>query len=240
LDKSTVIAQLDGSLSDYSATSSSLRASIITDIARESGVLRAEVTATLSVGSIVVVATLPSAGVSVLLRKYQQKTLGTLGGLKVVNLVASQQMLVTTAPATGAPVVTLETLVTAAATENGTTVTSPINAKAIAGGIGGGVAFVLVMVGAVILRKTCLTLKSKDAAKPDASAHELQRKDRADALKLAAGASLGTNAPLLRLITVGRCVQVGRWLLRLGPPLCFRPDSMQRWRWPRRSARCAR
>ena len=80
-----------------------------------------------------------------------------------------------------------ETLVTAA---TGTTVTSSINAKAIAGGIGGAVASVLVVVGAVILRKTCRTLKKKDAAKPDASAHELQRKDRPESLKLAAGASL--------------------------------------------------
>ncbi len=136
-------------------------------------------------------ATMPSGGASVLLRKYQQKTFGTLGGLKVVNLVASQQMLLTAAPVTGAPVVVLETLAKAAATENGTTVASSSSAKAIAGGIGGAVAFVLLVAGAVILRKTCRTLKEKDAAKPDASAHELQRKDRADALKLVAGVSLG-------------------------------------------------
>jgi hypothetical protein len=86
-------------------------------------------------------------------------------------------------------------LVTAAATENGTTATTSSNTKAIAGGIAGAVAFVLVVVGAVILRKTCRKLKEKDAAKPDASAHELQRKDRVDALKLGAGTCLGTNAP---------------------------------------------
>jgi hypothetical protein len=79
--------------------------------------------------------------------------------------------------------------VTAASTETGTTVASTSNTKAIAGGIGGAVAFVLVVVGAVILRKTCRKLKQKDAAKPDASAHELQRKDRPDSLKLGAGAS---------------------------------------------------
>ena len=111
-------------------------------------------------------ATLPSAGASVLLRKYQQKTFGTLGGLKVVNLAK------------------------AAVAESGTAVTSPINAKAIAGGIGGAVAVVLLVVGAVLLRKTCRKLKEKDAAKPDASAHELQRKDRPESIKLAAGASL--------------------------------------------------
>jgi hypothetical protein len=115
-------------------------------------------------------------------------------------------------------------LVTAAATENGTTVTSSINAKAIAGGIGGAIAFVLLVVGAVILHKTCRKLKEKDAAKPDSSAHELQRKDRADALKLGAGTCLGTSAPS-RLVSAGHCAQVGRQLLRLGPPLCFRPDS---------------
>ena len=117
------------------------------------------------------------------------------------------------------------------------TVTSSGDAKAIAGGIGGAVAAVLLVVGAVILRKTCRTLKAKDASKPDASTHELQRKDRAEALKLGAGASLATNAPWFRLITAGRWLQVGRWLLRLRPPLCFQPDSMQRWRWSRRSAR---
>jgi hypothetical protein len=85
-------------------------------------------------------------------------------------------------------------LVTAAPTETGT-VASSSNTKAIAGGIGGAVAFVVVVVGAVILHKTCRTLKEKDAAKPDASAHELQRKDRVDALKLGAGTCLGTNAP---------------------------------------------
>jgi hypothetical protein len=111
-----------------------------------------------------------------------------------------------------------------AATE--TTVTSSINAKAIAGGIGGAVALVLVVVGAVILRKTCRTLKEKDAAKPDASAHELQRTHRPDVLKLGAGASLGTNAPPSRLVPAGRCVQAGRELLRLRPPLCVRPASM--------------
>ena len=99
--------------------------------------------------------------------------------------------------------VSSETLATAAATENGTTVASSSNAKAIAGGIGGAVAFVLLIVGAVILRKTCRTLKEKDAAKPDASAHELQRKDRPDSLKLAAGASLGTNPPPSWLVTAG-------------------------------------
>ena len=185
-------------------------------------------------------ATLPSAGASVLLRKYQQKSLGTLGGLKVVNLVASQQMLLTTAPVTGSPVVSFETSAKPSSTENGTTVTSPISAKAIAGGIGGAIAFLLVVVGAVILRKTCRTLKEKDSAKPDASAHELQRKDRPESLKLAAGASLSANAPPSRLVRAGRCVQVGRELLRLRPPLCFRPGSMQRWRWPRRSARYSR
>ncbi len=185
-----MIAQLEGSLSDHSETSSSLRASIIADIARESEVLQTQVAVALSAGSIVVVATLPSAGASVLLRKYQQKTFGTLGGLKVANL-----QLLTTAAVTGAPEVIYETSVKAAATENGTTVTNSSNTKAIAGGIGGFVAFVLLVVGAVILRKTCRTLKEKDAAKPDASAHELQQKDRADALKLGAGASLGTNRP---------------------------------------------
>jgi hypothetical protein len=70
-----------------------------------------------------------------------------------------------------------------------------VNAKAIAGGIGGSVAALLLVVGAVILRKTCRKLKGKDSAKPDASAHDLQRKDRVDALKLGAGASLDTNAP---------------------------------------------
>jgi hypothetical protein len=224
-----VIAHLDGSLSDYSATASALKGSIIADIARESGVLQTQVAVALSAGSIVVVATLPSAGASVLLRKYQQKSLGTLGGLKVVNLT----------PFTGAPGVILETLAKAAAAENGTAVTSPINAKAIAGGIGGAVAVVLLVVGAVILRKTCRKLKEKDAAKPDASAHELQRKDRPESLKLAAGASLGMNAPQSRLVTAGRYVQVGRERLRLRPPLRFRPDSMQRWRLPRRSARYA-
>ena len=79
---------------------------------------------------------------------------------------------------------------TAAATETGTTVASSSNTKAIAGGIAGAVAFVLLGVGAFILRKTCRKLKEKDAAKPDASAHELQRKDRPESIKLAAGASL--------------------------------------------------
>jgi hypothetical protein len=101
-------------------------------------------------------------------------------------------------PPTGAPV-SSEMLVTAAATEAGTTVASSSNAKAIAGAIGGAVAFVLVVVGAVILRKTCRKLKQKDASKPNASAHELQRKDRPDSLKLGAGASHGTNAPPSRL-----------------------------------------
>ncbi len=137
----------------------------------------------------------------------------------------------------GAPVGS-GTLVTAAPTETGTTVASSSNTKAIAGGIGGAVAFVVVVVGAVILHKTCRTLKEKGAAKPDAIAHELQRKDRADALKLGAGASLGTIAPPSRLVSAGRCVQVGREQLRLRPPLCFRPDSMQQW-WLR-SARYAR
>jgi hypothetical protein len=129
---------------------------------------------------------------------------------------------------------------TAAATETGTTVASSSNTKAIAGGIGGAVAFVLVVVGAVILRNTCRTLKEKDAAKPDASAHELQQKDRPDSLKIAAGASLSTNAPPSRLVAAAPYVQVGRSLLRPRPPLRFRPDSMQRWRSPRRSARYAR
>ena len=137
---------------------------------------------------------------------------------KASPTASSQQMLLTTAPGNA-------------------TVTSSGDAKAIAGGIGGAVAAVLLVVGAVILRKTCRKLKAKDAAKPDASTHELQRKDRAEALKLGAGASLATNAPWLRLITAGRWLQVGRWLLRLRPPLCFQPDSMQRWRSPRRSAR---
>jgi hypothetical protein len=130
-----------------------------------------------------------------------------------------------------------DTLVTAAATENGTTVASSGNTKAIAGGIGGAVAVVLLVVGAVILRKTCRKLKQKDAAKPDASAHELQRKDRPDSLKLGAGASLGRIAPPSRLVTAGHCVQVGRSLLRPHPLLRFRPGSMQRWRSPRPSAR---
>jgi hypothetical protein len=137
---------------------------------------------------------------------------------KASPTASSQQMLLTTAPGNA-------------------TVTSSGDAKAIAGGIGGAVAAVLLVVGAVILRKTCRKLKAKDAAKPDASTHELQRKDRAEALKLGAGASLATNAPWLRLVTAGRSLQVGRWLLRLRPPLCFQPDSMQRWRSPRRSAR---
>ena len=105
------------------------------------------------------------------------------------------------------------TLGTAAPTETGTTVASSSNTKAFDGGIGDAVAFVLVVVGAVILRKTCRTLKEKDAAKPDASAHELQRKDRPESLKLAAGASLSANAPPSRLVRAGRCVQVGRSLL---------------------------
>ena len=126
---------------------------------------------------------------------------------------------------------------TAAATENGTTVTSSSNTKAIVGGIVGAVAFVLLVVGAVILRKTCRKLKEKDAAKADASTHELQQKDRADALKLGAGASLGPNPPPSQLVTAGHCVQVGRQLLWPGPPLYFRPGWMLRWRWSRRSAR---
>ncbi len=139
---------------------------------------------------------------------------------KASPTASSQQMLLTTAPGNA-------------------TVKSSSDAKAIAGGIGGAVAAVLLVVGAVILRKTCRKLKAKDAAKPDASTHELQRKDRAEALKLGAGASLATNAPWLRLVTAGRWLQVGRWLLRLRPPLCFRPDSMHRWRLRRRLARCA-
>ncbi len=98
----------------------------------------------------------------------------------------------------------------------------------------------LVVVGAVILRKTCRQLKEKDAAKPDASAPELQQKDRPDSLKIVAGASLGTNAPLSWLVSAAPYVQVGRSLLRLDPPLRFRRGSMQRWRWPRWSARYAR
>jgi hypothetical protein len=113
----------------------------------------------------------------------------------------------------------------AAPAETGTTVASSSNTKAIAGGIAGAVAFVLLVVGAVILRKACRKLKEKDAAKPDASAQELQRKDRADALKLGAGTSLGTSAPS-RLVSAGHCAQVGRQLLRLRPPLFFRPGSM--------------
>jgi hypothetical protein len=169
-----LIIQLDGSLSDYSASSSSLKADIITDIARECGILRTQVAVTLSAGSIVVVATLPSAGAAIALRKYQQKTLTTLGGLKVVNLVASQQM-----------------LLTAAASNERKNETQPgeSSAKAIAGGIGGAVACLLLIVGAVIIRKTWRKLAEKDAAKPDASAHELQRKDRPDSIKLAAGAA---------------------------------------------------
>ncbi len=142
-------------------------------------------------------------------------------------------------PPTDAPV-GFGTLVMAAPTETGTTVASSSNTKAIAGGIGGAVAFVLVVVGAVILRKTCRKLKQKDAAKPDASAHELQRKDRPDALKLGAGASRGTNAPPSQRVAAAPCVQVGRSLLRPRPLLRFRPGSMQRWRWPRPSARYAR
>jgi hypothetical protein len=130
-------------------------------------------------------------------------------------------------------------MVTAAPTDSGTTAASSSNTKAIAGGIGGAIAFVLVVVGAVMLRKTCRTLKEKDGAKPDASAHELQRKDRPDSLKLGAGASLGRIAPPSRLVAAAPCVQVGRSLLRPRPLLRFRPDSMQRWRWPRPSARYA-
>ena len=141
--------------------------------------------------------------------------MGYFGGTPICRLLT---------PPAGAPVIS-EKLVTAAATENGTTATSSSNTKAIAGGIAGAVAFVLLVVGAVILRKTCRKLKEKDAAKPDASAHELQRKDRANALKLGAGTCLGTSAPS-RLVSAGHCAQVERLLLRLRPPLCFRPDSM--------------
>ena len=153
--------------------------------------------------------------------------MGYFGGTPICRLLT---------PPAGAPVIS-EKLVTAAATENGTTATSSSNTKAIAGGIAGAVALVLLVVGAVILRKTCRKLKEKDAAKPDASAHELQRKDRADALKLGAGASLGTNAPPSQRVAAAPCVQVGRSLLRPRPPLRFRPGSMQRWRSPRPSAR---
>ncbi len=143
------------------------------------------------------------------------RTHGVLRGTPICRLL--------TLPA-AAPVIS-ETLVTAVATETGTTVASSSNTKAIAGGIGGAVAFVLLVVGAVILRKACRKLKQKDAAKPDASTHELQRKDRADALKLGAGTCLGTSAPS-RLVSAGHCAQVERLLLRLRPPLFFRPDSM--------------
>ena len=141
--------------------------------------------------------------------------MGYFGGTPICRLLT---------PPAGAPV-SSETLVTAAATENGTTATSASNTKAIAGGIAGAVAFVLIVVGAVILRKTCRKLKEKEAAKPDSSAHELQRKDRADALKVGAGTCLGTSAPS-RLVSAGHCAQVERLLLRLRPPLFFRPDSM--------------
>jgi hypothetical protein len=141
--------------------------------------------------------------------------MGYFGGTPICRLLT---------PPAGAPVIS-EKLVTAAATENGTTATSSSNTKAIAGGIAGAVAFVLLVGGAVILRKTCRKLKEKDAAKPDASAHELQRKDRADALKLGAGTCLGMSAPS-RLVSAGHCAQVERQLLRLRPPLFFRPDSM--------------
>jgi hypothetical protein len=123
-------------------------------------------------------------------------------------------------PSTASPTASSQQMLLATAPGN-ETVKSSSNTKAIAGGIGGAVAAVLLVFGAVILRKTCRKLKAKDAAKPDASTHELQRKDRAEALKLGAGASLATNAPWLRLITAGRWLQVGRWLLRLRPPLCF-------------------
>ncbi len=141
--------------------------------------------------------------------------MGYFGGTPICRLLT---------PPAGAPVIS-ETLVTAAATENGTTATSSSNTKAIAGGIAGAVALVLLVVGAVILRKTCRKMKEKDAEKPDASAHELQRKDRADALKLGAGTCLGTSA-LSRLVSAGHCAQVERLRLRLRPPLFFRPDSM--------------
>ena len=93
-------------------------------------------------------------------------------------------MLLTTAPAKQTPE-RAELPVKDTANE---TIASAVNVKAIAGGIGGAVAAVLLVAGAVILRKTCRALKEKDAAKPGASAHELQRKDRADAIKLTAGA----------------------------------------------------
>ncbi len=57
---------------------------------------------------------------------------------------------------------------TAAAVEIETSVASSSNTKAFDGGIGGAIAFVLVVVGAVMLRKTCRTLKKKDVAKTDA------------------------------------------------------------------------
>jgi hypothetical protein len=60
------------------------------------------------------------------------------------------------------------TSVTAAAVETETSVTSSSNTEAFDGGIGDAVAFVLVVVGAVMLRKTCRTLKKKDVARTDA------------------------------------------------------------------------
>ncbi len=57
---------------------------------------------------------------------------------------------------------------TAAAVETETSVTSSSNTKAFDGSIGDAVAFVLVVVGAVMLRKTCRKPKSKDVAKIDA------------------------------------------------------------------------
>jgi hypothetical protein len=80
-------------------------------------------------------------------------------------------------PPTGAPV-DLGTLAKVAATETGTAVASSSNIKLIAGCIGGAVAFVLLVVGAVVLFKTCRTLKAKDAtAKPDANKLQQHRDD---------------------------------------------------------------
>ncbi len=163
-------------------------------------------------------------------------TLSPTGGILVIGAPTSPAPIIAVVEPTAPPSTASPTK--PSATENVTTVTSSSNAKAIAGGIGGAVAFVLlVVVGAVILRKTCRALKKKDAEKPDASAHEMQRKDRLDAIKLGAGASLGTNAPPSRLVAAAPCTQVGRSRLRSRPLLGFRPDSMQRWRWPRPSAR---
>jgi hypothetical protein len=69
---------------------------------------------------------------------------------------------------------------------------SSTNVKAIAGGVGGAAACLLLF-GAVIIRKTYRTLAEKDAAKRGATAHELQLKDRRDGIKLAAGAGIAVS-----------------------------------------------